>query len=368
LWDVSKVDIDAYPQSDDQIANLFSQGRNLGITYAESRALGKLFAALEVTDIDDISLALALVRPGGHALPPKLDGTSNTQTDKSQSTSAISRASQADKFLAYDDESIRYISRLLKITESEAEVFRKAFSKGKWGDIQKFKALLKTQRPEWDDATREELVDQLQNLRQYSFCKSHALSYAKLVWALAYQKVHNPIQFWLATLNHCNSSYRKWVHHREAKSVGINLRIGMPPWRLNTRNCLVGPNVIGKMVYNDKSDYFKHGYWIGEDFLPGMFLQLTEKEKVCRGEKVKIQEASFRGLIACHRHYRTKKPGSNRLMTFATIGYGDTKYVDLIIWGSYKLGRVHCLEGKGIFHPEKGGNWIEVKQVKVSSI
>ena len=368
LWDVSQKDIDTYPLQDSGIAQMFLEGRNLGITYAESRALGKLFAALQVANIDDISLALALVRPGGHALPPKLDGKSQLQDQGKGANSATSRASMADKYLAYDDDSIRYIARLLKITESEAEVFRKAFAKGKWGDIQKFKALLKTQRPEWDDATREELIEQLQNLRQYSFCKSHALSYAKLVWALAYQKVHHPHQFWLATLNHCNSSYRKWVHYREANAVGIRLRIGKPPWRLNAEHRLTGPNAMSKMKYDDKSDYLKHGYWIGQNFLPGMYLTITKTEKIYKGEKITVQEASFRGLIACHRQYRTKKPGSNRIMTFVTLGYLDSRYVDLIIWGSYKLGRVHCLQGHGIFHPERGGDWVEVKQIRVSSL
>jgi DNA polymerase III alpha subunit len=372
LWDVSRQAIETYPTQDPLIAKLFAEGKNLGITYAESRALGKLFAALEVANIDDISLALALVRPGGHALPPKLDGTSYNKVankgTKIQATSAITRASQADKFLAYDDDSIRYIAKLLKITESEAEVFRKAFAKGKWGEIQKFKALLKTQRPEWDDATREELIEQLQNLRQYSFCKSHALSYAKLVWALAYQKVHHPIPFWLATLNHCNSSYRKWVHYREAKAAGIHLRIGRPPWKLDSKGFLTGPKAVSKMVYYDKSDYFKHGYWVGDKFLPGMYLTVTESEKLTKGEMVQIKTASFRGIIACHRQYKTKKPGSNRMMTFVTLGYDDAKYLDLILWGGMKLGRVHCLEGQGIFHSEKGGDWVEVKQVKVSNI
>ena len=55
------------------------------------------------------------------------------------------------------------------------------------------------------------------------FCKSHAYSYAQLVWQLAFMKANKPKDFWKATLNHCKSSYRKWVHFFEASIHGINV-------------------------------------------------------------------------------------------------------------------------------------------------
>ena len=64
----------------------------------------------------------------------------------------------------------------------------------------------------------------LSDLRKYGFCKAHALSYAQLVWQLAYQKAHNPQKFWIATLKNVQSCYRKWVHIYEAKCnyVSVN--------------------------------------------------------------------------------------------------------------------------------------------------
>ena len=56
------------------------------------------------------------------------------------------------------------------------------------------------------------LLEQVKNLRLYSFCKSHSYSYAQLVYKLAYEKVHNPRKFWASTIKHTCSSYRKWVH------------------------------------------------------------------------------------------------------------------------------------------------------------
>lgn len=64
-------------------------------------------------------------------------------------------------------------------------------------------------------------MNKLNDLRKYSFCKSHAYSYAQLVWRLAYEKAHHPNRFWKSILKHCQSSYKKWVHLYEARIVGV---------------------------------------------------------------------------------------------------------------------------------------------------
>jgi DNA polymerase III alpha subunit len=87
----------------------------------------------------------------------------------------------------------------------------------------------------------------LSNLSRYSFCKAHAFSYAQLIWKLAYMKCHRPFfisqseikncshykfalriymspyDFWKATLNNCQSSYKKWVHMYEARIAGVDV-------------------------------------------------------------------------------------------------------------------------------------------------
>tara|TARA_B110000971_G_C19987448_1_gene490298 strand:- start:162 stop:476 length:315 start_codon:yes stop_codon:yes gene_type:complete len=67
----------------------------------------------------------------------------------------------------------------------------------------------------------KEVFKNLAGLRKYSFCKSHAYSYAQLVWYLAYMKAHYPEEFWKATLNHNQSHYRGWVHKYEAERAGV---------------------------------------------------------------------------------------------------------------------------------------------------
>jgi DNA polymerase III alpha subunit len=73
------------------------------------------------------------------------------------------------------------------------------------------------------DEKKTNLSASLSDLRRYSFCKSHAISYGKLFWALAYCNAQFPKEFWTATLNHANSGYRKWVHYRSAINSGLEI-------------------------------------------------------------------------------------------------------------------------------------------------
>ena len=75
-----------------------------------------------------------------------------------------------------------------------------------------------------DKIALEDVLSQLRGLRKYSFCKSHAYSYAQLCWFLAYMKANYPDAFWKATLNHSCSHYRGWVHKYEAARAGVDWR------------------------------------------------------------------------------------------------------------------------------------------------
>ena len=63
LFDISKLDIEDYPRNDLNIFKILSKGKNIGITFAESPAMRKLFVSMKPQCLDDIAKALALVRP-----------------------------------------------------------------------------------------------------------------------------------------------------------------------------------------------------------------------------------------------------------------------------------------------------------------
>ncbi len=375
LWDISTQPIEDYPY-DMNVFSLFERGDTIGLTYAESRGMSKIFREMRPQNIDDIACALALIRPAASK-----NGQKFTFLRDYYQLGVVQR----DDFLIYDDDAINLIARLLDITHSEADIYRKAFAKNKYYKKREFWDLLQEkQRENMTFEKRQLIYEQLECLQEYSFCKSHAYSYAKLVYALAYQKYHNPRLFWESTLKHCNSSYRTWVHYREAKRHGVDIR----RFAKGKTKELLKNNVIQR--FSDIEEYFRFGYWTGNNFLPNMYYrnlglreerdeeELDEIEGENKKRKKKIPYAEFKGIIVTYKIFeadryvkkkeKSKELKKNKYITFVTLGYEDGKYIDLVLWGCYKLSKTHCLSGEGFVEEENNVPWIRVKKVKFERI
>lgn len=324
LLDISKLDIEDYPRDDLSIFEILSKGNNIGITFAESPAMRKLFISIKPQSLDDIAKALALVRP-------------MAQDFKNEYLKNLVDTNNIHKYLIYDDDAITYISDLIKCPESIADTYRKAFTKNKYKKVQIFKNILNDLYDSNDD--KNFIIDRLSNLKKYSFCKSHAYSYAKLVLALIYQKKYNPHLFWLATLNHCHSMYRTWVHFQCAKSH-LELTLGKKPWYIKENKLISKYNTNEKLnkvdQLNKVEQYKKYGYWITQDFLIDSYIKIEFVDK-------NLLNVKFKGLIGCGRIYNTYK----KKITFLTIGYKKDKFIDINIDGLCYYGGYDYIEGEG---------------------
>ncbi len=353
LLDISKRPIIDYPLDDEKVYELFERGENIGITHSESRAMMKVFKTMKPKTIKEIAIALALIRPAAAKNYQKAEFLKDYTPYKYNS----------NKFIIFDDDATRYIKNLLNCSDSVADNYRRAFSKNKKAVKTQFKQ--KLYRVVKDKEQRDQINERLEQLVYYSFCKSHAYSYAQLVWALAYHKVHNPMQFWLSTLNNCNSSYRKWVHFREARKSGIKLVAGKKPFKLEG-NKLVPVKLETKKYEKSIDELLNYGYWTSDSFLPNMhykeyWANLTKKHtKIDKAiiEDKKIKYADFRGLIVTGRGY--KKDDGKGYITFVTIASNDGVYHDLVLYGYHKVSKMLCLSGYGKIKSDGYVKWIDV--------
>ena len=156
----------------------------------------------------------------------------------------------------------------------------------------------------------------MSDLRKYGFCKAHALSYAQLVWQLAYQKAHNPQKFWIATLKNVQSCYRKWVHIYEAKCnyVSVNNKKHKSIYSINKQK-----KMDNKITLLDQLKNF--GFWKMEntDFFDGCFCFETEGMFI------------FKGLIASSRVLNYKQ----RTIVLL-VGVEKQKYIEVVISGNFQ--------------------------------
>ena len=397
LWDISQDSIDSYftkDQLDASVLNMLARGGNFGIVYAESRAMFKALVNLSPTCLGDIALALAIIRPVARELKGAyFKEYQEYQLIKEDIVNSRTLKTRLGNYIIYDDDAIQYIQQLLGCTEAYADMFRKVFAKSKWKEMRDFAYMLAAKRPDLNLEQRQLIYDQLCNLSAYSFCKSHAISYAKLVYALAYHKYHHPRKFWLAALNNCNSSYRRWTYYREAVAVGITLTLGYKPWRLDGDTTLVSMSsrripdelLSSEILSNPDAEstkikqYFTMGYWTSPQFLAGCYYktQLTSQMECSgndnsNGKESPVINASFCGLIANYRicKMRCKKAVKSipikkeRNVTFATIGYDNGQYIDIVLYGKIGLGKCHMLEGNGVLMDATSAPWIQVKKWK----
>ena len=181
---------------------LLMNGDNIGLTFAESPLIRKSFMKIKPKTVDEIAICLSIIRPAA------------------KDSRNFEEIEELDNMFVFDDDAIDILSKSLKCDEDLADKYRRGFAKGDEDTI----AEVAIELSMYSDKIKNEVLDKLKNLRKYSFCKSHAYSYAQLVWQLAYVKAHHPSDFWKATLNHCDSSYRKWVHYYEARCVGVDYK------------------------------------------------------------------------------------------------------------------------------------------------
>jgi DNA polymerase III alpha subunit len=326
----------AYPTRDSATERIFEKGWNLGITFGESRGMRKLFMEMKPRGVNDIAVALALIRPAAAA-----EGRKQEFLEKWK-VGAIENP--LERPIVYDDDAICKVRRALGCDAAEADTWRKAFAKGNAKARIEFRQ--KMAAAGHPQGIINCVVDDLNQLIYYSFCKSHAVSYAQLVWALAYWKAHRPHEFWAAALNHCHSEYRKWVHYREARCSGLLLSRSPPPYRVGTRQgqaaliSSAGEQSLLTQIPAAK-ELRELGYWTVEEFLPSCGLWMDTQQRL-DGKK----SCRFRGLIATGRTV-TREWGS---CTLICLGIANREYIDLVIPDSKRsdLLRWAVLEGVGI--------------------
>jgi error-prone DNA polymerase len=346
-----------YPVPDEKVLQIFRSGETLGLTFGESRGMRKIFMKMVPKSLEEVAIALALIRPAAAG-----DGR------KAEFLDAWTKRREAGdprlRPIVFDDDAIARIQLLLGCSAAEADYWRKVFAKGRKDEIQRFRITLHLKGIPQEVVVRT--VSDLEQLVHYSFCKSHAISYAQLVWALAWEKAHRPHQFWVGTLNHCHSMYRRWVHWREARCAGVELPTekGQGPWKLEGRRMVPVSSVAPVKGLRQSTldswgiqaatpsqgpqgldEYRTLGYWRSKEFLQGSYFRLEGNT------------AHFCGLIATARILRKDRP-----CTLITLGCDNKVYIDLVIAGHARGDLLHyaVLEGYGQMY----GDSIQVAKIR----
>mgnify|MGYP000042888626 CR=1 FL=1 len=320
LWDCSGKGPFEYTRECDRTLHMLARGDSFGIIQGESPVMRRTLRALQPQTVDDLTLATALIRPA--ALTGREKGVFFREWMGHNGAPSVLKHKDG---LVFDEDAIHLICKVLGVQEFEADMYRRAFVKRNEQIMFEFLERI------GDHPERAQIQYLLSRMDGFGLCKAHAVNLGRLIYAQAYEKTHNPKQFWLAVLQNACSMYRPWVHVEGAKRAGWNIQGVKRPWQ-----------VKGNVLYNDNwqvplfdshwDQLASRGFWTHDTWIPGTWFQQMGNL------------ATFSGIIATHRQYHK---GKGEYVTFVTLGTGVGEFLEVVLPGAVKLKGVSFVEGAG---------------------
>lgn len=216
---------------DDEKANIiFQTGDTSGIFQFESMGMREFLINLHPDNFMDVYNANAFYRPGpSNSInsfirrkygKEKIDYFDNSLKDVLESTNGI---------IVYQEQIMSIANILAGFTLGEADILRRAMSKKKLSDIEKFKDkfINNSIKHGYDKKKIEEIFNLILNFASYGFNKSHSVAYSIISYKMAYLKAHYPLYFYLSLLNSSEMDEVKTKRYlNEIKSH--NLKVSKP--------------------------------------------------------------------------------------------------------------------------------------------
>jgi DNA polymerase III alpha subunit len=290
---------------------IFHCGNNMGLVLAESVLMKRAFLRYKPKNIEELAWCFAIVRPMAKVARDCVSTTTYS--------------------IVFDDDVLKYISTNMQVGISEADNIRRKISKGDMSTIEIFikKIIDNYQTNVSANATTnvsdknalmthiDEHVNIISRLSEYGFCKSHSISYAMMIWHMAYFKYTNPTLYWKSCLDHADSSYAKWVHYSEAVSVGVDIK----PYSTSVYSqSRIENNVNHMESISERQQLLEYGYWLG--LKDGKYYDGCYFIEVAKGV------FKFRGILAA---IRTPETYKKLKQSGLYLGIGFHKYLDIIV-------------------------------------
>lgn len=193
------------PEEDQAVYDLLCAAETVGVFQVESRAQMSTLPRLQPRCFYDLVVEVALIRPGpiqGRAVNPYLDRRNGHLPIQCHPLlqPALERTLGVPLF---QEQLMKIAVDAANFTPAEADELRRAI--GSKRHVERMEKL----RPKLfagmtandiDQSTQDEIVDSLAGFAEFGFPESHAFSFAYLVYASAWLKVHYPEHFYAALL------------------------------------------------------------------------------------------------------------------------------------------------------------------------
>lgn len=209
---------------DEKTMAVLQAGKTTGVFQLESLGMRRVLRDLQPKSFEDIVAVNALYRPG----PMDFIETYIKRKEGLEEVSYIHPVAEpilqsTYGILIYQEQIIQMIHKITGLSFGEADIMRRNFL-GKDSEESRRTFVQKAQENGYFRSEANKLSTWLMQSSNYGFNRSHAVSYSKITYWLAYLKAHFPAYFFAELLNQAYQQTKKINEYiQEAKSFSINV-------------------------------------------------------------------------------------------------------------------------------------------------
>lgn len=203
----SQLTLATLPQDDPVLYRMISRADTIGVFQIESRAQMSMLPRMQPQNFYDLVIEVAIVRPGpiqGGMVHPYLRRRQGLEPVEYPGADLRPILQRTLGIPIFQEQVMKIAEVAAGFTPGEADSLRRSMAAWRrTGKLQLFREKLINGMlmRGYDEKFAERIYQQIQGFSEYGFPESHAASFALLVYASAWIKLHEPAAFCCALLN-----------------------------------------------------------------------------------------------------------------------------------------------------------------------
>lgn len=226
-----RIDFAAIPENDLDTCEVMAAGRTMGLFQIESPGMRGLLRTMKARTLEEVAMALALIRPGAAEY-----GSKELFLKRLRGEEPITYAHESLRKILEDTLGVCiYQEQVMQIAQAvgdmsllEADIVRRSaakFSGQRERERLRGKFLKAAEQMGLEGPAREETWMMVEKFAGFGFCKAHAATYADISYRMTYLKTHHTAEFLAAMCSAGAGFYHVSAYVEEAKRWGISVRL-----------------------------------------------------------------------------------------------------------------------------------------------
>jgi DNA polymerase III alpha subunit len=226
-----RIDFSAIPENDPETCEVIAAGRTMGIFQIESPGMRGLLRSMKARRLEEVAMALALIRPGASEY-----GSKELFLKRVRGHEAVQFTHESLKpilgdtlgICIYQEQVMQIAQAVGSMSLAEADLVRRSaakFSGQRERERLRGKFLQAAEKMGLQGEEREETWMMVEKFAGFGFCKAHAATYADISYRMAYLKTHHTAQFLAAMCSAGAGFYHVSAYVEEAKRWGIAVQL-----------------------------------------------------------------------------------------------------------------------------------------------